>query len=133
MRIRPRWGKRRQRQSGIVLADFMAGMFLFSATMIVFAELTHSKFEMLGASHLRARALGVAEEAIDKVRLEGLPGLPMGKADKQGFRRVGAFSTRKQLVGGKGVISARALMIVSIPTQTEFPMVAIFAQGLTTE
>lgn len=102
----------RSRQSGIVLADFMAGMFLFAATMLVFAELTHSKFEMLGATHMRAQALSAAEEAIDKIRARGLPHLPKGKADKHGFRFVDRFTTGKQIPGGQGVISARSLRML---------------------
>lgn len=83
---------------------------IFTATMVVFAGLTRSKFDLLAATELRSRGQIEAEAVLDRLRLRGLPGTPTGQADTEGFRRVREFVVADRLLpGGRGVIEARAL------------------------
>jgi hypothetical protein len=99
----------RQRARGFVMADFLTGTLIFSATLIAFFAMTESKFKLLDASEMRSRALAEAEVEIDRIRFEGLTVEPKGQADLDGFRLARKFKPAKRLVRGEGVVEARAL------------------------
>ena len=46
-----------RRRRGLALADFLAGLMIFSGTLVAFAGITGAKFEMLDATEMRGRAL----------------------------------------------------------------------------
>lgn len=102
---------------GIALADFIAGMMIFSAVMVVFTDLTRSKFNLISATEMHQRGQGAAEEALDRLRLEGLPSRPGKdvKADAQGFRQVTEFVLDKahRLPEAKGEIAVRSLRMAA--------------------
>ncbi len=100
---------RKTRTRGMVLADFLTGTLIFSATLIAFFALTESKFKVIDASEMRTHALGAAELVVDRIRLEGLQAEPKGLADLDGFRQVSTFKPMGRLTRGEGVIEARAL------------------------
>ena len=110
-----RWPARRRARRGIALADFIAGMMVFSAVIMVFAELTRSKFLLLTGSELRSRALSAAEETIDGIRRNGLGGRPKGKADRQGFRKVRTFELdgHRMPLNSEGVVAVRSIKMIA--------------------
>jgi len=99
------------RRGGFALADFVAGSLVLSATLTAFVALTNSKFQVLRAAELRSRAQVALEQEVDRVRLEGLAGLPAGQADLQGYRLVSEFEPGGALPAGEGRVEARALRI----------------------
>ncbi|MCO5165709.1 MAG: hypothetical protein M9894_04995 [Planctomycetes bacterium] len=102
-----------RRRRGVALADFVTGMLLLAGALGAFASITRAKFDAIAAGDQHARAVAAAEEAVDRVRLEGLPRLPHGDADPEGFRLVGAFvpSAGHGLARPEGRVEARGLRL----------------------
>ena len=106
--------RRNARRRGIAMADFVAGTLLFSATLVVFAALTRSKFELISVTRMRAMALSGAETELDRVRADGLDQRPFGAVQSDGFRRVYTFDPRARedapaLPGSEGLVEVRGL------------------------
>lgn len=112
---------------GVALADFVTGMLLLAGALGAFAAITRSKFDAIAASDQHARAVAAAEEAVDRVRLEGLPRLPHGEADADGFRLVAAFTPAAGhgLAGAAGRVEARGLRLAEGDAQGLFEVRAV--------
>ena len=63
----------RRRRRGFAIADFLAGMLVLAGALTAFATMTKSKMDALAQSDQLARGVAAAEEAIDRVRVNGLP------------------------------------------------------------
>lgn len=100
-----------RRRRGFALADFVCGSLIFVGALLAFSTLTTSKYRLLDAGASRLAALAAAEAMVDGVRAEGLPALPQGEVDPDGFRQVATFTPQGSLGRAWGRIDARALRV----------------------
>lgn len=101
---------RRRGRRGVAIADFLAGMLVLSGALTGFAAMTRAKMDALAQSDQLARGVAAAEEALDRLRVSGLPKAPSGFADVDGFRVVTTFApTAPGLFRAEGRVDARAL------------------------
>jgi prepilin-type N-terminal cleavage/methylation domain-containing protein len=81
-----------QGERGLTLLEVVVALMIFSLVGLSYLELFHQSHRVVGDSRQWSRATGYAEDAMERVKIEGAPTQPVVEDLPDGFKR--EISTR---------------------------------------